>query len=198
MRQVGLVEIGRVLLGSVGLSLGTMIFLIGGMHMETINKYSWKYGNCGGIDANMVGREFEAIERENGSITKQAIVDRARPETSPMHIMFEWNDEIAGELYRLEQAYGYIRRLEVTVVPVGQTNGKSVKMRGYVNVAPVCNSAKELPGVFINADSAISNPETYAIVLARAKRELKTFQNKYVSFAELKPVFDAIDTVCSA
>ncbi len=63
-------------------------------------RYSWKYGNS--FSAQMVGEQFEAIEKRDGTLTKAAIVDAARSEDSPMHGMFEWDDAVAGELYREE------------------------------------------------------------------------------------------------
>ena len=157
--------------------------------------YSWKYGNSK-IDPNMVGEQFAAIEARDGKLTKKAIVDAARPEESPMHRMFEWDDAVAGELYREDQAHGYIRSLEVKIVPVGNfTNGKAVTMRAYVNVTPASKNATEHSGTFVNAQRAIESPDTYAIVLERAKRELMMFRDKYKDLKELSPLFAAIDQI---
>lgn len=153
-------------------------------------QYSWKYGNR--FDPDMVGHEFEAIERRNGVLTKKAVVDAARPVDSPMHEMYEWDDAVAGELWRENQAGYYIRMLEVKIVPVGNPSGKPVTTRGFVNVAPV---AAGNAGQFMNVRSAISQPETYKIVLDRATNELRMFRDKYSDFKELEPVFAAINQV---
>lgn len=166
--------------------------------MEFRKDYSWKVCSAK-VDANTVGREFEAIEARDGRLTKKAIVDAARPVDSPMHSMYEWDDAIAGEKYRESQAGFYIRSLEVTIVQTGSTSGKPVmverKVRAYQNVSPLNKNCMENPGEYASISSAIENPETYAIVLARAKRELLNFRDKYNTLKELQPVIAAINQI---
>lgn len=51
-------------------------------------------------------------------------MDAARPEASPLHDYFEWDDEAAGEKYRQLQAARIMRwRIEYQALP---NNGKSV------------------------------------------------------------------------
>ena len=157
-------------------------------------KYSW---NCygGKFSAQMVGEQFEAIEKRDGKLTKAAVVDAARAEDSPMHGMFEWDDAVAGELYRQDQAHFYIRHLEVEIVKVGSGNGKTVTTRGFMNVTPVNAGNREKAGAYVNTLSATQNPETYRIVLERAKNELRMFREKYRDIKELEPVFAVINQV---
>ena len=161
--------------------------------MENKKNYSWKYGNR--FDPNMVGEQFEAIEKRDGTLTKSAIVDAARSENNPMHEMFEWNDAVAGELYRENQAGYYIRTLEVHIVPVGNPNGKPIDARAYVNVEPVNEKGPERKGTFMNVRSAIDNQDTYRIILDRAKNQLRIFREQYKNIKELEPVHTAIDHV---
>ena len=166
--------------------------------MDKKKEYTWKVGGAK-VDANTVGREFEAIEARDGRLTKKAIVEAARPDDSPMHCMYEWDDKIAGEKYRESQAGFYIRTLEVTIVPIGSASGKPViverKVRAFQNVAPLNKNCVENPGEYVSLESAIENPETYAIVLARAKRELMTFREKYSTLKELHPVISVINQI---
>lgn len=158
-------------------------------------EYSWKFGNGNGVSASVFGNELEEIERENKVVTKESVVERARSEDSPLHSMFEWDNDVAGEMYRLEQARHYIKAIEVKIVPVGTTDGSTIKVRGFYNVAPINPTANQPVGQYINVNTAINNPETYEIILNRAKRELGAFRNKYKTLKELKPVMDAIDSV---
>ena len=73
------------------------------MVFELKKNYSWSYGGFG-VDANTVGKTLEQIEADTGSVTKEKLLDASRAEDSPTHALFEWNNEIAGEKYRLEQA----------------------------------------------------------------------------------------------
>lgn len=62
---------------------------------------------------------LEVLEglREQGEVGPELLVDSARPETSPVHHLFEWDDTTAGERYRLEQARLYIARVEYVPAP---------------------------------------------------------------------------------
>lgn len=61
----------------------------------------------------------EALERleRDGRLTAAGVLDSARDSASPLHRCFEWDDSVAGERYRLDQARRLIRsvRVEITV-----------------------------------------------------------------------------------
>jgi len=54
-------------------------------------------------------------ERGGGTLTPASVVDAARSEESPLHQYFEWDDSIAAEAYRQDQARELIRRIRVRV-----------------------------------------------------------------------------------
>lgn len=49
---------------------------------------------------------------EEGEVTPDVLVHDAEPLTSSLHCLFEWDDSVAGQRYRLEQARLYIARVE--------------------------------------------------------------------------------------
>ena len=51
-----------------------------------------------------------------GRITAPAVLDAARPASSPIHDCFDWNDSEAAEKWRLEQARELIRRVKIELV----------------------------------------------------------------------------------
>lgn len=55
------------------------------------------------------------IYAEVGEVRPSALVEAARPKSSPAHNAFEWDDSKAGEEYRLIQARTWIRRIEIIV-----------------------------------------------------------------------------------
>lgn len=149
--------------------------------------YKWKYNLQ--VDPNTVGKEFEAIEKEKGSITRESVVDRARPENAPLHPLFQWNDTIAAEEYRKVQAHQLISNL-VIVQPREEPEKPPIIYRAFVN-------SSESPcqeGSYINLKKATASPETMSILLANAKRELKAFREKYDMLTDLSPVMSAIDS----
>lgn len=54
------------------------------------------------------------IERR-GRLTARSVLDAARDPESPLHSMFEWDDEKAADEWRIEQARRLIRTVKLTV-----------------------------------------------------------------------------------
>lgn len=153
-----------------------------------VYKYEWNQGFNLKVSAEVVGNELSRIEEENGEVTKESFLETARSEESPLHNLFEWNDTVAAEKYRLSQAGYYIRMLVKT--PVQGEEEKPKTFRAFVSV-----SNHEEKGRFVNAQKALSQEETRKIVLNNALKELSAFKNKYENLNELSGVFAAIDEV---
>ena len=153
---------------------------------------AFKYvGRSWGVSAQIAGEELENIEKRNGSITPQAVVEAARPEGSALHNIFEWDNDKAAEQYRLSQAGSFIR----CIVKTAETeNKKEITYRAFVNVNPVGDTQNK-QGSYIDTRSALTNPVSRGVILANAKREMQTFRKKYKELNELALVFDAIDKV---
>lgn len=150
--------------------------------------YKWSTNLYSKVKAEDAGREFEQIEAENGFITPQAVVDRARPEDSVMHKLFEWNDSIAAEKYRTQQAGCIIGALIVT------KSENNYNKRAFVNIVASPHNPKNKPQ-YIRVDRAFSDPTSKAIVLSNAIAELKRFKEKYAALKELSAIFNAIDNL---
>ncbi len=73
-----------------------------------------------GVKAQTAGEELQRINQEHGEITPPLVVDEARPDDSPIHEIFEWDDYVAAEHHREHQARKLIRSIEV-VKPEGNT-----------------------------------------------------------------------------
>lgn len=148
--------------------------------------YKWKYHLQ--TDPNIVGQEFEAIERENGELTREAVVDRARPENAPLHPLFQWDDAVAAEEYRKEQAHKLICNL-VIVKARNEPEKPPITYRAFVNT----NESSTTRGRYMNIQAVTENPETHRILLENAKRELRTFMQKYETLQELTELMTIID-----
>lgn len=64
---------------------------------------------------NGVQTVMQALYDAHGRIESKALVDAARPETSPAHNAFEWDDAVAAEEHRLQQARRWIRIVKIEV-----------------------------------------------------------------------------------
>ena len=57
--------------------------------------------------------QLQAVYDEHGRLTPAAVVDTARPADHPLHGRFEWDNAVAGDAYRLDQARRLIRSVRV-------------------------------------------------------------------------------------
>jgi hypothetical protein len=56
---------------------------------------------------------------ETGPLTPQRVLAAARDTSNALHAQFEWDDAIAGEAYRIEQARTLVRSIKVEVRVIG-------------------------------------------------------------------------------
>jgi hypothetical protein len=71
--------------------------------------YGWR-SNRRHINASpqFVGEAIEAIASERGCCPPGALVELARPEDSPLHGAFTWDDKVAAERWRVDEARSII------------------------------------------------------------------------------------------
>ena len=167
-----------------------------------VSKYSWRNGYSHKVSADVVGSVLEKIEKSDGMVTSKSFLDYSRPEDSETHSMFEWDDSVAAEKYRLSQSGKIINQLSVEViyeesVPADisinveeQVPAKRQFVSAFVNVER--KSIKQ-SAVFMNVQEALRNEHTREMVLENAKSELESFKRKYGNLVELSEVIKAID-----
>ena len=140
------------------------------------------------VDAEIVGREFEKIEQEEGEIAPESVVEKAKSKNSVLHPLFEWDDKKAAEAYRIDRARHVIAHL--LIVEEKPETKETITVRAFVSFNEIRQK-----GRFINIRDAIESKESRAVLLNTALAELSSFQKKYEKFLELRPVFDSIETV---
>ena len=145
--------------------------------------YQWKFNM--GVPAETAGAELERVEKKHGMVTPELVLEESRGQKAPLHKCFEWNDSVAAEKYRLNQAGQIIKNLVVVLDDYQQ----SEPVRAFVNVMP---EAPARTGEFINIVSAMKAEETRATILANALRELQEFKRKYKGLEELAGIFAEI------
>lgn len=123
---------------------------------------------------------LDSLERINGYLSPQMIVNEARAESSPLHDAFDWNDDTAAEKYRLMQA-----RMLMTQVRV-QISG-----RDYGAFTSVTIQVKNTPTRgYISTERVISDEELLQQVIDVATREIEYWQEKYNAYNELKGIIN--------
>lgn len=146
--------------------------------------YKWKYYKYS-VDANVVGKALEDIEKESGEVTAELLLKKATPKDSELHTLFEWDNKKAAGEWRLHQARQIIGA--VAVVYEEEEKEEPITTRAFVNVGDVHK------GSFINTAKAMSDEETRTVVLKHALDELKAFKAKYAGLNELAIIFTEID-----
>ena len=146
--------------------------------------YRYKTGYFSKVPAQVAGEEIHRLYEEGKSQPKD-IVDASRPDDAPLHPAFEWNDSVAAELFRQDQARTLIRQ----IVTLEKTESEEpVYVRAFFKIDPEESTYE--PTIVIMNDA-----EKRKQLLAIAKRELKQFKAKYSTLNELASVFKEIDKV---
>ena len=166
-------------------------------------RYSYSVGYHSKVKAQTVGKALEEIEKSGTEVTAQSFLDYSRDEASETHDMFEWDDSVAAEKYRLSQATNIICHLEVTeewyenepteveleersVEPSQSTYFKSA----YVNVAQ--RSSVSQKANYVPLKKALNDDEMRMRVLDNALMSLHAFERSYAFLEEMALVIDAI------
>jgi hypothetical protein len=146
--------------------------------------YQWRSGTRLSIDAQRAGETIELLRTKvNGHLTPAHIVDAARSKRSILHTAFEWDDAIAAEAHREDQARYLIGALVVTVRPKGTER----EVRAFVSV-----SKNDQQG-YTALHTALSDADLRKQVVAKAWAELHAWKERHESYFELAEVFAAIE-----
>ena len=137
----------------------------------------WKFNNLYKADAEKVSKEIESISNATPSI----ILEFARNENSELHKCFEWDDTVAAEKYRLQQA----RNIVCNLVYQEEKKEEPTKLRVFYNQSST--------NTYQSTRVLVRNEDNYKELLMQAKSELRAFKNKYKMLTELEDIFNLID-----
>lgn len=145
--------------------------------------YKWVPGCRLKGNAQEVGEFLEALRTSSG-LTADTVLAAARPADSLIHPYFEWDDTIAAEKHRREQAGQLIRSITVKVSEQEPTE----QVRAWAAIG-----SKEAR--YVNTIEAMSQPDLRRQLLEAALKELAVFQAKYQHLYELSELFVAAESV---
>ena len=131
---------------------------------------------------------LQALAKQNGGIlTAEAVVAAARPEESPLHDSFEWDDSEASRLWRLHQARNIILKIKVEMQ--GGSDGDPLTVRVWSSLTP---DRENEGGGYRQTVAIMKNKDMRAQLLEDAFYEMERFAEKYRCLSELAEVFMAI------
>lgn len=180
------------------------------MSAFTSKKYSWRDGWNPSVSAEIVGGVLSEIEERDGEVTSKAFLDASRDEESPTHSLFEWDDSIAAERWRMRQSQGIIGQLQIEVV-IEEVEDSVTDVELHVEEVPAENirrvpayvntnsygrfgAGKNTTGSYVNLETAMSDEDKRKVVLENVLNELSVYQRKYFMYQELTEIFEAIDS----
>jgi len=141
-----------------------------------------------GLNPQDVGERLDSLRQNGHGFTPAAVLDDGRDETSPLHLAFTWDDSVAAEERRLDQARYLIRNV-VTIVqdPEG---GDDREVRAFLPV-----TMEDVPDDqrYVSMEVAMTSEDYRSQVLNRALSEMIALRRKYQDFQELARIFKAID-----
>lgn len=151
-------------------------------------RYAWNRGRS--VDPQLFGTIVEEVAERNGGVCPSwALVDEARPESSDLHGMFEWDDPTAAEGYRRNQARQHLRELRVvTITDDGERHDQAL-----VHVVRV-DADRPVEGYRLTS-LVVQSRDEYAQVMDDALAGLRAWRRRYDHLSELSVVLQVIDEV---
>lgn len=124
---------------------------------------------------------LRSLEDEGGKLHAEAIVAAARPQYSPLHALFTWDDALAAHERRLEQARGIIRSYKIAVVTTTASGSqRAVLTRQYVSDYTL--GLDSPPGTYTNVETL--SEQEQELRLLRMRRELGALVRRYEDVPE--------------
>lgn len=120
---------------------------------------------------------LQTVYQEHGQLTPKLLVDVARDPDHELHSRFEWDDTVAAEKYRQEQARELIRRVRI-VYREGDEKNPPQTIRAYHSLPDGEGHA------YRSHDEIAADPLLSKMLLAQAEREWKDLHRRYGHLAE--------------
>lgn len=150
--------------------------------MNCAFSYEFKLPGVHKVSADDAGRICKELSESEGGLTPQRLVDVSRDASHPLHAEFEWNDDLAAEMYRRSQAAKLIR--DIVIV----RNDDDHRDRQFV-ITDQRNS------VYVEIHDALNNEKWKNNLLKQAKNDMIAFIAKYRRLKELTDVIDPMETL---
>ena len=153
--------------------------------VEASTMYGWKQGcSLTKHDPQVIGERLEKLA-DLGKLLPGEVVESARPKRSPLHPLFEWDDDTAARKYREVQASYVIR--SVTIKSVGDEDFGN-KVRAFVTLKSTRTAQP-----YETTISVMFSRDKRERLLSIARRELQDWRDRYFNFEEFAEIFEAIE-----
>jgi hypothetical protein len=145
--------------------------------------------NKGGGKSGVIEAELARIHQQHGKLTAEIVVEAARDKRSALHSCFTWDDTLAAEEWRKEQA----RRLIQSHVAVERVQdqrsrpavAKMVEVRQYISAQPGYG--------YRSRDQVKNDAELREAFVKQKRSDLLGWCGSVVDFQEFDDVRSAIE-----
>lgn len=120
--------------------------------------------------------QLQVIRDTRGVLNPEVVVEEARSEAHPLHARFEWDDGVAGERWRLQQAHVLIQSVKITYT---DRKGNSKDIRAFQAVRH-----EEGSYVYEPTEEVIHDPVLNELVRREMDRDWHNLKARYDQFAE--------------
>lgn len=121
--------------------------------------------------------QLQAIYETHGQLTPRLVVDEARAADHPLHQRFEWDDAIAGEAWRRDQAHRLIQSVQIVYAKATETSPEK-RVRAFHAVR------SEKGNVYEPVMDVIKDPFMRELVLRDMERAWKDMKARFEGFDE--------------
>jgi hypothetical protein len=121
--------------------------------------------------------ELLAVRSQHGKLTPQLVVDTARDPEHPLHSRFEWDDAVAGEAWRRQQAHELIRKAKVVYREADESQPEK-SVRAFLAIP------SQDGHVFDPVEEVVEDPFRRQLTLNTMEREWKALLARYQEFEE--------------
>ena len=127
-----------------------------------------------GADRQKIGEALAALsDAGGGHLTPSAVVDSARDAESPLHPHFDWDDAVAAEKWRVEQA-SYLIRCIAT-----DDGSNNEPVRAFLSIADKGGTS------YRTVEDVRSSVDLQQRLLAAAERDLEALTARYRALKEI-------------
>ena len=128
---------------------------------------------------------YEEMLSIGPSATPEQIVDKGRDASTELHKCFTWDDRVAAEKYRLEEARQITHHLVI----------RRVETQTQAEPAPRIFVKSDVYEGYRSIEYVVKNDTEYEKLLQRALSELIAFQKKYAFLSNREELVRLIETV---
>jgi predicted RNA-binding protein YlxR (DUF448 family) len=118
---------------------------------------------------------LQAIRDQHGQLTPVLVVEAARDPEHPLHSRFEWDDSVAAEKWRLEQASQLLRVVKLPTDP-----SRPNDLRAFVAVKGKDSHRAD----YVPTEEALTDEFARKLVLRDMEREWRLLKRRYEHMRE--------------